>query len=154
MPQIRRTIREMAVASSFRRAREDLALCYSILRHRGRLRLSKLDRNTTLKWSETGLSRRTKTHRVGLYPLISRVSRRRYEIKFNKISIKVKIRILRMFPSKSTLHHLPSNNRNKVNFVTNEVKGGNRCKIVAMKISKVMRILMADLSSLSTSIPI
>ena len=144
----------MAVASSFRRAREALALCYSILRHRERPRLSKLDRNTTLKWSETGLSRRTKTHRVGLYPPISRVSRRRYEIKFNKISITVKIRILRMFLSKSTLHRLLSNSRNKINFVPSEVEGGNSSKIVAMKISKVMRILMADLSSLSTSIPI
>ena len=144
----------MAVDSSFHRAREGLTLCYSILHHLGRPRLSKLDKNITLKWSETGLSRRIRTHRVGLYPLISRVLRRKFEIKFNKISIKAKIHILSMCLSKFTLHHLPSNSSKKINFVTSEVAEVNSSKIVEVKISKVMRIPMEDLSSLSTSIQI
>ena len=145
----------MAVASSFHRAREEaLTLCYITLHHLGRPKLSKLDRNITLRCSETGLSRRTRTHRVGLYPLISRVLRRKFEIKFNKISIKAKIHILSMCLSKSTLHQLPSNSSKKINFVTSEVAEVNSSKIVEVKISKVMRIPMEDLSSLSTSIQI
>ena len=149
----------MAVARRFLRAKEEaLMLCYSTLHHNlEQPRRSKPDRNITPKWSETGPSLRTRTLKVGLCPPISRALHRRYEIKFNKISIKVKTCILRTCLSKYMLHRHPSSNSSSktINHVASEVADSSKSKTVTVKISsKVMRIPMVDLLSLSTSIRI